>query len=91
MRIKFKKGYPVKNRRRNFEGKYQTFLRDVSLEEGGSEYHQLAQCIRSDQLSAKQVVEHFKDKDFYEYYKKNFYDTLFIDLDDETHEPTTSS
>tara|TARA_B100001245_G_C22718647_1_gene349281 strand:+ start:340 stop:546 length:207 start_codon:yes stop_codon:yes gene_type:complete len=62
--------------------KFLSFLRDVSLEEGGKKYYELAQCIRSGQVSARQIVEHFEDKEFYEYYKKNFYDTLFLSTDD---------
>jgi len=50
------------------------FVRDVSTEEGGKEYHELAQCIRSGQVSYDQIQEHMKDEDFKEYYLNNFYD-----------------
>lgn len=62
---------------RKLRGKYETFKRDVSRAQN-REFHALAQCIRSDQLSARQVVEHMKDKEFREYYEDTFFDTLFI-------------
>ncbi len=53
--------------------KFNSFLHDVSLEEGGEEYYNLALCIRSGQVSAREVQEHLEDKGFHEYYRKNFY------------------
>lgn len=55
--------------------KFHKFLRDVSTEEGGIYYNELAQCIRSGQVSPRQVQEHMKDKDF-----KNFYLNMFYDM-----------
>ena len=63
-----------------FINKFSSFLHDVSEEEGGEEYYNLAMCIRSGQVSARQVQEHFKDKDFYEYYRKNFYGTFWSNI-----------
>jgi len=37
-----------------------------------SSYQLLASCIRSDQLSAQQVHEVMKNKDFAEWYKESF-------------------
>jgi len=37
-----------------------------------SEYQNYADCIRSDQVSAAGVVELFKDKAFYKWYKKKY-------------------
>ena len=37
-----------------------------------SEYQDYADCIRSDQVSAAGVVELFKDKAFYKWYKKKY-------------------
>ena len=54
--------------------KFKQFLREVSQEEGGEYYHTLSQCIRSGQVSPKQLEEHMKDKDFKEYHMNNFYD-----------------
>ena len=62
-----------------FINKFNTFLDDVSKEEGGKEYHNLALCIRSGQVSPRQIQEHLKDKDFYEYYMKNFYSMFVIE------------
>ena len=50
------------------------FVRDMSAEEGGKKYYELAQCIRSGQVSMQQVQKHMEDKDFKEYYLNNFYD-----------------
>ena len=36
------------------------------------EYQSLADCIRSDQVSAAGVVALFKDKAFYKWYKKKY-------------------
>ena len=36
------------------------------------EYQSLADCIRSDQVSAAGVVDLFKDKAFYKWYKKKY-------------------
>ena len=35
-----------------------------------SEYQNYADCIRSDQVSAPEIVELFEDKAFYKWYKK---------------------
>lgn len=48
------------------------FLQEVSREEGGEEYNDLADCIRSGQVSSQQVIEHMKDKSFMKYYTKVF-------------------
>jgi|TARA_B110001454_G_scaffold198741_1_gene203060 hypothetical protein len=63
-----------------FINKFKDFLHDVSKEEGGEEYYNLALCIRSGQVSARQVQEHLKDKDFYEYYMKNFCVSFWSDI-----------
>ena len=55
--------------------KFSQFLREVSQEEGGKYYNELAQCIRSGQVSYQQVQEHMKDKDF-----KDFYQNMFFDM-----------
>lgn len=40
------------------------------------EYQELADCIRSDQLSARQVVEEFEaDPEFAKWYKKKYLST----------------
>jgi hypothetical protein len=36
------------------------------------EYETLAECIKSDQVPASEIVEIFTDKTFYKYYKKNY-------------------
>ena len=36
------------------------------------EYDSLAECIKSDQVPASEIVEIFTDKKFYKYYKKNY-------------------
>jgi len=36
------------------------------------EYESLAECIRSDQVPASEIVEIFTDKTFYEWYKKKY-------------------
>ena len=36
------------------------------------EYESLAECIKSDQVPASEIVEIFTDKAFYKYYKKNY-------------------
>jgi hypothetical protein len=44
---------------------------EKSLREKG--YQLLAECIRSDQLSARQVVAEFEaDKEFYQWYKEKY-------------------
>jgi len=35
------------------------------------DYQDLLDCIKSDQVSAPEVVEYFEDEDFYKFYKKN--------------------
>ena len=37
-----------------------------------SEYQDIADCIRSDQLSARQVVQEFEDKKFNQWYRKKY-------------------
>ena len=37
-----------------------------------SEYQDYADCIRSDQVSAAGVMDLFKDKEFYKWYKKKY-------------------
>jgi len=37
-----------------------------------SEYQDYADCIRSDQVSAAGVMDLFKDKAFYKWYKKKY-------------------
>mgnify|MGYP003126224968 CR=1 FL=1 len=37
-----------------------------------SEYQNYADCIRSDQVSAPEIVELFEDKAFYKWYKKKY-------------------
>ena len=37
-----------------------------------SEYQNYADCIRSDQVSAPEIVELFEDKEFYKWYKKKY-------------------
>jgi len=36
------------------------------------EYESLAECIKTDQVPASEIVEIFTDKKFYKYYKKNY-------------------
>ena len=36
------------------------------------DYQSYADCIRSDQVSAPEVVELFEDKSFYKWYKKKY-------------------
>ena len=54
------------------------FLHEVSEEEADQDYYNLAICIRSGQVSAQQVQEHLKDKDFHDYYMNNFYQSLTL-------------
>ena len=35
-----------------------------------ADYQNYADCIRSDQVSAPEIVELFEDKEFYKWYKK---------------------
>ena len=37
------------------------------------EYESLAECIRSDQVPASEIVEIFTDKTFYKWYKKKYF------------------
>ena len=53
--------------------KVNQFLYETSREEGGKQYYELAVCIRSGQVSARQVQEHMKDKAFHDYYMNNFF------------------
>ena len=36
------------------------------------EYDSLAECIKTDQVPASEIVQIFTDKKFYKYYKKNY-------------------
>ena len=36
------------------------------------EYESLAECIKTDQVPASEIVQIFTDKKFYKYYKKNW-------------------
>tara|TARA_R100000900_G_scaffold132158_1_gene108535 strand:- start:613 stop:810 length:198 start_codon:yes stop_codon:yes gene_type:complete len=36
------------------------------------EYESLAECIKTDQVPASEIVQIFTDKKFYKYYKKNY-------------------
>ena len=38
-----------------------------------TEYQDLADCIRSDQVPASEIVEIFTDKAFYKWYKKKYF------------------
>ena len=37
------------------------------------EYESLADCIRSDQVPAKEIAEIFTDKSYYNWYKKKYF------------------
>ena len=37
-----------------------------------TEYQEIADCIRSDQVPASHIVEYFGDKMFYKWYKKKY-------------------
>jgi len=37
------------------------------------DYENLAVCIRSDQVPAKDVAEYFEDKEFYKWYSKKYF------------------
>jgi len=37
-----------------------------------TEYQNVADCIRSDQVPASHIVEYFGDKMFYKWYKKKY-------------------
>ena len=37
-----------------------------------NDYQDVADCIRSDQVPASEIVEIFTDKSFYKWYKKNY-------------------
>jgi hypothetical protein len=37
-----------------------------------TEYESLAQCIKTEQVPAEDIAVYFKDKSFYNYYKKNW-------------------
>ena len=39
-----------------------------------TEYQDVADCIRSDQVSANHIAEYFSDKKFYQWYKKKYLD-----------------
>ena len=38
-----------------------------------TDYQDVADCIRSDQVPASEIVEIFTDKSFYKWYKKKYY------------------
>ena len=38
-----------------------------------TDYQDLADCIRSDQVPASEIVEIFTDKSFYKWYKKKYF------------------
>ena len=38
-----------------------------------TDYQDLADCIRSDQVPASEIVEIFTDKAFYKWYKKKYF------------------
>ena len=38
-----------------------------------SEYQDIADCIRSDQVSAPAIVEYFSDKLFYKWYSEKYF------------------
>ena len=38
-----------------------------------TDYQALADCIRSDQVPASEIVEIFTDKSFYKWYKKKYF------------------
>ena len=37
-----------------------------------TEYQEVADCIRSDQVPANHIAEYFNDKKFYKWYKKKY-------------------
>lgn len=37
-----------------------------------TDYQDIADCIRSDQVSASAIAEYFNDKVFYKWYKKKY-------------------
>ena len=41
-----------------------------------TDYQDLADCIRSDQVPASEIVEIFTDKSFYKWYKKKIFKKL---------------
>ena len=46
----------------------QKMIRKVDI----TDYQDLADCIRSDQVPASEIVEIFTDKSFYKWYKKKY-------------------
>ena len=46
----------------------QKMIRKVDI----TDYQDLADCIRSDQVPASEIVEIFTDKTFYKWYKKKY-------------------
>ena len=47
----------------------QKMIRKVDI----TDYQDLADCIRSDQVPASEIVEIFTDKSFYKWYKKKYF------------------
>ena len=46
--------------------------KDIEVVISKKDYQNYADCIRSDQVSAPEVVELFEDKAFYKWYKKKY-------------------
>ena len=46
--------------------------KDIGVIISKKDYQNYADCIRSDQVSAPEVVELFEDKAFYKWYKKKY-------------------
>jgi hypothetical protein len=46
--------------------------KDIGVIISKRDYQFYADCIRSDQVSAPEVVELFEDKSFYKWYKKKY-------------------
>ena len=46
--------------------------KDIGVIISKRDYQSYADCIRSDQVSAPEVVELFEDKSFYKWYKKKY-------------------
>ncbi len=46
-----------------------------------TDYQDVADCIRSDQVPAKAIAEYFNDKVFYKWYKKNTYEDKILQTD----------
>ena len=44
-----------------------------------TDYQDIADCIRSDQVPANHIAEYFNDKKFYKWYKRNTYEKESIE------------